>query len=108
MESKSDFSVKQSVIDGIGTVYVAGRFTFNSHREFRSACAAVCNAAPKSLAVNLSQTDYLDSSALGMLLMLRDQAQRLSISIKIVGARGVALKVLEVANFQKLFEIKSY
>ena len=53
---------------------------------------------------DLGNVAYLDSSALGMLLMLRDKAKSSGKTVCLANARGVR-QVLDIANFGKLFPI---
>ena len=55
------------------TIYIQGRFDFSSHQEFRAAYEKLPKT-PTHFRVDLQGTSYLDSSALGMLLLLRDFA----------------------------------
>ena len=55
--------------------------------------------------VDLSDTEYLDSSALGMLLLLREHAGGESSKIEISQASDEVRKILDVANFGKLFKM---
>jgi anti-anti-sigma factor len=55
--------------------------------------------------VDLGGVDYLDSSALGMLLMLRDKAKGAGKEVSLANARGSVKQVIEIANFGKLFTI---
>ena len=87
---------------GTLTIFISGRFDFSIHNEFRQATKAV-DAKTQSIVVDLSHTDYLDSSALGMLLILRDKVP--NNLVKIVGARIDVKKILEIANFDKLFSV---
>ena len=87
---------------GILTIQVSGRFDFSIHNEFRQATKAAEDNV-KCIVVDLSHTDYLDSSALGMLLVLRDKVP--GNNVKIVGARTDVKKILEIANFDKLFSV---
>jgi anti-anti-sigma regulatory factor len=57
--------------------------------------------------VDLSRVDYLESSALGMLLVMRDRAKALDIDrIALLGCRGFVRQILEVASFDKFFSIR--
>lgn len=57
------------------SIQVHGHFNFAQHAAFRDASRAVLAVTDvKSIEINLMDTDYLDSSALGMLLVLREQA----------------------------------
>jgi len=86
------------------TITVSGRFDFNDHSAFREAYRTTDSAATFTL--DMSNTDYMDSSALGMLLLLREHAGGDNSKIKIAGSKAEIKKILTIANFQKLFEIK--
>jgi len=86
---------------------IQGRFDFNVHAEFRkrSEEALGCTQA-REIVVNLSRVNYLDSSALGMLLVLREKAvagARHEVVLR--GAQGTVQQVLDVANFGRMFRI---
>jgi anti-anti-sigma regulatory factor len=53
----------------------------------------------------MDKVEYLDSSALGMMLLLKEKSGAMGKMIQIRGVRGVAQQVLEVANFHKIFDI---
>ena len=86
------------------TISVAGKFDFQLYDEFR---ASYVDTAGTGIAyvVDLAATKYLDSSALGMLLLLREHAGGESSNIEIVQAAPEVRKILDVANFGKLFKI---
>lgn len=91
---------------GKAIVKLAGRFDFNTHREFRGAYEPlVTDASVRSVVVDFSGVDYLDSSALGMLLMLRDKLGGANKDVALTGVRGNVKQVLDIANFGKLFQI---
>ena len=83
-----------------------GRFDFNSHRQFRQAVERAVDAeGVTAITVELGGVSYVDSSALGMLLMLRDRVRSANCSVALKGATGAVRQVLEIANFSKLFAI---
>lgn len=87
-------------------VKLIGRFDFNTHREFRAAYEPLINdAETHAVVVDFSGVDYLDSSALGMLLMLRDKLSGAGKEVVLTGVRGNVKQVLDIANFGKLFPI---
>ncbi|MEB0154616.1 STAS domain-containing protein, partial [Pseudomonas sp. CCC3.2] len=55
------------------TITITGRFDFAAHQDFRGAYEG-SEGTPRRFVVDLKDTSYLDSSALGMLLLLRDHA----------------------------------
>jgi anti-anti-sigma factor len=85
------------------TIFITGRFDFASHQDFRAAYANT----PGGLryVVDLRGTSYLDSSALGMLLLLRDHAGGERAQISITNCSADVSKILAISNFGKLFQV---
>lgn len=86
------------------TIVIRGRFDFASHQEFRDAYERI-NTTPKRYLVDLQDTSYLDSSALGMLLLLRDHAGGDSAQIRLFNCNSDVRKILAISNFEQLFQI---
>ena len=86
------------------TISVAGKFDFQLYDEFRASYADTAGQGIDYV-VDLSDTDYLDSSALGMLLLLREHAGGEASNIEITQASPEVRKILDVANFGKLFKL---
>lgn len=86
------------------TIKVKGRFDFGKHQEFRKAYESDADK-PDSVVVDLKETTYLDSSALGMLLLLRDHAGGDDSEICVVNTSSDVRKILAISNFDKLFDI---
>lgn len=89
----------QKRADGTAQISVAGRFDFKAHREFGEMVRAVKGA--KRCVIDFATTTYVDSSALGMMLLLRDEVE----NIQVKNCSADVRKVLEIANFHRLFEI---
>lgn len=87
------------------TIYIQGRFDFSSHQEFRGAYERL-TPAPSLYRVDLQGTSYLDSSALGMLLLLRDYAGGDQSNIQILNCTPDVKKILLISNFEQLFHIQ--
>lgn len=82
---------------------VSGRFDFSVQSDFRQAYEAGTSAS--KFVVNFATADYMDSSALGMLLLLRDFAGGDSANVKLANCRAEIKNILEISNFGKLFDI---
>ncbi|MGP1667011.1 MAG: STAS domain-containing protein [Rhodanobacter sp.] len=78
------------------------RFDFSVHREFHDACLGE-GAAARSYVIDLGEVASMDSSALGMLLLLREHAGADRADIRIVNAGSELRGTLRVAGFDKLF-----
>ena len=89
-------------------ISIKGRFNFEMHSQFRTAYqneTSSESSKKKKFVINLAGTEYIDSSALGMLLLLREEAGGNEADIEITNTRPEIRKILETANFQRLFKI---
>jgi HptB-dependent secretion and biofilm anti anti-sigma factor len=93
--------------DEKAVIRLEGRFDFNAHRTFREAYEPSLGLTGISeFEVDFAKVDYLDSSALGMLLMLKEKAQASGKTVALANCRGTVKQVLEIANFGKLFTMR--
>jgi anti-anti-sigma factor len=86
------------------TITIKGRFDFGSHQAFRDAYERFYKV-PELYIVDLKETTYMDSSALGMLLLLRDHAGGDSSDVRVINSNPDVRKILAISNFDKLFDI---
>ncbi|WP_236196591.1 STAS domain-containing protein [Pseudomonas glycinae] len=86
------------------TISVKGRFDFGRHQEFRESYERLTKK-PDSIVVDLKDATYLDSSALGMLLLLRDHVGGDDSDVRVVNSNSDVRKILAISNFDKLFDI---
>lgn len=93
--------------DAIAVIRLPNRFDFSHHKLFsQHAEESFARGDVKSIEVDFSQVQYLDSSALGMLVLLAKKASAQNVSVSIRGAQGTALDILMMANLNKLYSIK--
>lgn len=84
-------------------IHISGRFDFKLHSEFREAYRYCPQRT--SYVVDLGATEYIDSSALGMLLVLREHAGGDHAMIRIENTRPSVRKILQIAHFERFFEV---
>ncbi|AMB85317.1 anti-anti-sigma factor [Pseudomonas agarici] len=97
----------ESAVTGNGrklTISIKGRFDFGKHQAFRNSYEQL-DSLPESVIVDLNETTYLDSSALGMLLLLRDHVGGDDADIRVINSNSDVRKILAISNFDKLFDI---
>ena len=83
------------------------RFDFSYHKIFYDHTAkALKQTAHQEVIADFSQVEYLDSSALGMLVMLQKKCAEVNKKVVIVNASGTPYDILEVANMGKIVEIR--
>ncbi|WP_347987390.1 STAS domain-containing protein [Methylomonas sp. AM2-LC] len=97
-------SISADVKSGVLYIKVSGRFDFGVHNEFREA-SKLAESGVNLIEIDLANADYLDSSALGMLLVLRDRMTGDKNAVHIKNAKNEVKKIIEIANFDKLFTI---
>lgn len=92
---------------GRAVIMLDGRFDFSTHREFSNCyCSAIANAGVQHVEVELGRVDYLDSSALGMLLLLGERAKIANKSVSLVNPNAMVAQVLERVSFGRIFAIR--
>ena len=98
--------IQTTAYDSKAKLRLKGRFQFDSHREFRSAYEPyIEDPAARVVVVDFSGVDYLDSSALGMLLLLREKLAAVRKEAELTGVTGAVKQVFDIANFARLFRI---
>lgn len=98
--------IHSDIHDTKATLILSGRFDFTLHKEFRDAYEqALTTKTVKEIIINLHDVDYLDSSALGMLLLLKDRAAQNGATVLLSNCRETVRQILEIANFHKLFTV---
>jgi len=95
------------IVSGRAIISLYGRLDFNANHEFKSAYEPILKSASVTeLEIDLNAVQYLDSSALGMLLLLKERAEQSGKSVVLSNCHGAVKQILEVANFLKLFKVK--
>lgn len=85
-------------------IVINGRFDFSLNNDFRKILSSQDGADAKYL-IDMGAVEDLDSSALGMLLLLREKAGGDTSNIKILKCRPDIIEMLKMANFQTMFDI---
>lgn len=90
--------------NNIATIHIKGHFNFDVNAEFRRVLKSASEGGCE-VVIDMSMVDEIDSSALGMLLLLREQCGGNPNKIKIIKCRQDIYDVLMMANFQTMFDI---
>ena len=86
-------------------INITGRFDYKVSQAFRDSYRRVPGQECITFYVDLSNANYMDSSALGMLLLLREHAKCRGGSVFIERPSKQIDNILKVANFEQLFTI---
>lgn len=86
-------------------ICIGERFDFSVHQAFRATYDKL-NLSQLHIRINLRDTRYMDSSALGMLLVLRERAGGERADITLSGVTPAVSQILSVSRFEQLFKIE--
>jgi anti-anti-sigma factor len=86
-------------------VAMTGRFTYADHQKFRDLIATFPSLRGKRLVLEMSQVEFVDSAAMGMLLLARETAVGAGVDTVICNPTGKVRSLMQVAHFDKLFAI---
>jgi anti-anti-sigma factor len=84
------------------TIQITGRFGFQLIKDFQQ----LLTRDPRMWIVDLATVDHIDSSALGMLMLLRERARGDRQRVVLRGVRGQPRDVLLMARFDRLFKLE--
>lgn len=83
-----------------------GKFTFTDNTAFRSILAQIAGSSVQQVIFDLSQVEFIDSAALGMLLLAHDEASKHQKPVILRGATGQVSKMIHMARFENYFTIQ--
>ena len=86
------------------TIRITGQFDVSCYQDFGAAYKSQ-NDKDLNYIIDMTDTDYFDSSAKGMMVMLREHAGGDSAKIKITNANSQIRQTLLEANFDQLFQV---
>lgn len=87
-------------------IKVNGNFDFSLHSDFRNSYREL-TLAGMTYQVDLSDADYMDSSALGMLMLLKEHAETTGGNVVLLRPSEKILRLLTTVKFEKLFNIQN-
>ncbi len=100
MSVTREFSADQKQL----IISIKGKFDFSLVQEFRQAYSHIGESEPLVI-IDLRETEYLDSSALGMLLNMRKSLGSTVKGIHLINARPEVKRILDISRFEKMFTI---
>jgi len=87
------------------TLTVLGKMDVTLYKEFNDSYKDKIGLVSK-VVLNFKDVEYVDSSGLGMLLVLRERSGGDDADIDIINVNPNVKKILETTNFQHLFNIQ--
>jgi anti-anti-sigma factor len=95
--------ISQTLTDTALHITLRGSFTFLENARFREVLRSLTKSNIRSLQLHLQDLTFVDSAALGMLLLIREEAKKHAISITLLGVQGQPEKMFAMVRFDSLF-----
>ncbi len=87
------------------TIILDEKFDFGKVQDFRESYSEGVDGVEK-IVIDLANTEYMDSSALGMLLNMQKNLQGQVSEFVIINSRPPVAKILQISRFDKKFTIQ--
>jgi len=85
---------------------IKGRFTYIDSGQFREIIDAIRARQCSAITINLNALEFIDSTAIGMLLLAREEASNKQVSLTLCKAVQMQPeKVMKMAKFDQLFNV---
>jgi HptB-dependent secretion and biofilm anti anti-sigma factor len=100
--------MKYEIIEGGrgATLVLRDQLTFSDRDGFDTVIDRLLGkGSSRVVVVDLAQLDYMDSAGLGMLLTLRDRAEKTGVEARLAKPKGDVRELLALACFDTLFSI---
>ena len=87
---------------GIGVVRPVGRLTMVSARQLTEAVAGLIDSGTAKIAIDLSATEFMDSSGLGALVAALKSARQAGGDLRLAAPNEQVLTILRLTNLDKV------
>lgn len=92
--------------DGICRLALGGRFTFADHEGFLQIIAGIASTEARRWEFDLTALEFMDSAALSMLLIARDQALARGVEIVLTNPRGRVRQLFQLTDIPAMMAIE--
>lgn len=89
-----------------GQISVSGEFTFTDHAPFKQMISEIFSSKGRSVVIDLSKLEFIDSAGLGMLLLARDEAKKSERELILRRPVGQVKRMFGVTKFNSLFNVE--
>ncbi|MBN66247.1 MAG: hypothetical protein CMM94_01595 [Rickettsiales bacterium] len=87
-------------------VTMSGQFTFHDNNSIRGLVNDLEQNSYNELVIHFDHVEFIDSAALGMLLLLKDVTDRKGMKCVLSGAQGQVEKMFNLSKFSALFTLR--
>jgi anti-sigma B factor antagonist len=103
--SKLDLSLSENTVDSQTIVHVRGEVDVHSAPQLRDRLTDVIDGGKKSIVVDLSRLDFIDSTGLGALVAALNHAKGTDAALRVVCSSERVLKLFRITGLDEVFSI---
>jgi anti-anti-sigma factor len=85
---------------------LSGKFTFADNKSFTNILDDISQSSYKNVVIDLASVEFIDSAALGILLLTRDKCEKSSTALLLRNPRGQVKQMFDISRFNDLFRIE--
>lgn len=100
MEHKQSVNGKELKLD------LKGKFTFADNKVFADILEEISNSSFDGVVIDLGDVEFIDSAALGILLLARDKCVKSATNLELRNPKGQVKQMFDISRFNDLFQIK--
>ncbi|MGA3176098.1 MAG: STAS domain-containing protein [Candidatus Acidiferrum sp.] len=94
---------KKSPAPAVGVLELRGRLLMgNDSRQVEWAVVEWINAGVKSVILDLSRLDMIDSTGVGIIVMCHAKLEKAGGSLRIAGAKGIVQEILHMTHVDRI------
>ena len=99
--------ITQREESGRGILTLCGRFDFKARHVFQTATKQAKSEGIRHLILNLFNVEFVDSAAIGLLMLTQKDLAKTGISLSLVTSQGYVLQVLQLMKIGEVIAICS-
>jgi anti-anti-sigma factor len=84
-----------------------GKFTFADNKVFANIFDQIAGRSFKRVVIDLSGVEFIDSAALGILLLARDKCEKSETALTLKNPKGQVKQMFDISRFNDLFKIET-
>ena len=85
---------------------LVGKFTFSDSKAFNDVLREISSNSYKQVIIDLKLVDFIDSAALGILLLTRDKCDKSNTDLIVRNPKGQVRQMFDISRFSDLFDIQ--
>jgi anti-anti-sigma factor len=102
---EASMQIERSSTHGAVVVRIEGRFEFGTRNEYKRLIGQIVQEGHRRLVVDLEGVTFLDSSALGLLLLTDQNFKLKKGNFSLVKPTGYVRQVIELANLPRVIPV---